>query len=341
MRIWRVAAAASLTSVAVDGTLACVRSGGFIPWKELAPFLSATAIAIFAGYLVSWWSLLKPLAGKLRLSITAWAFAAAVGHVAIIPGIAMLRWNGRMSSPVELVWALAGGCLLGGIAYLVLARRSLDTTPRHSGRLWSLGVGACLMAVILSPLASPTETARDPRQTTRHAIPRVILITVDTLRADALSSYAPEAPPTPHLDTFTRNGFHFAQARAPSTWTLTSMSTILTGVSPLVLENLRINSALPTALTTLAERMSAAGYLTAAIGENPVLAPRAGLDRGFDLYKFFPSQVPNPPLGWLLLRVLKPESVIFDSASREAHPDRDSVDGETPGRRLLSMASLL
>ena len=77
----------------------------------------------------------------------------------------------------------------------------------------------------------------------------------------------------------------FDAARAPSPWTLPSMTSIMTGVSPLVHRAVRRNSRTPAAIPTLAERMAQAGYRTGALGHNYVLAPWRGLDRGFDTYR--------------------------------------------------------
>ena len=112
--------------------------------------------------------------------------------------------------------------------------------------------------------------------------PSVLLITIDTLRADAVG---PQAGVTPALDGLARLGTTFTQATSVSPLTLPSHASMLTGVRP-ALHGLTVNgvavSQLPGA--TLAESLSGAGYSTAAFVSSAMLDHRHGLDRGFDVY---------------------------------------------------------
>ncbi|HEX4953168.1 MAG TPA: sulfatase-like hydrolase/transferase [Thermoanaerobaculia bacterium] len=113
----------------------------------------------------------------------------------------------------------------------------------------------------------------------------MLLITLDTVRADRLGSYGGPAGLTPHLDELAAGGVRFAQAMAAAPLTLPSHATILSGVLPPA-HGLHLNGfgALPADTPTLATRLSAAGYRTAAFVASFVLDRRFGLARGFEVY---------------------------------------------------------
>src|SRR5262247_2371814 len=91
----------------------------------------------------------------------------------------------------------------------------------------------------------------------------VLLITIDTLRADALGVYGSQTGASPHLDQLARRGVLFEQAHASSPNTLPSHVSILTGLHPYH-HRIRENavSALSELHVTLAKRFSDAGYAT-------------------------------------------------------------------------------
>jgi len=112
----------------------------------------------------------------------------------------------------------------------------------------------------------------------------LLLITLDTTRADALGCYG-AARPTPTLDRLAATGVRYSRALAPTPLTLPSHASLLTGLDP-VEHGVRGNGgdALPVGIPTLAERLHAAGYATAAVVASRVLDRRFGLGRGFDEY---------------------------------------------------------
>ena len=113
----------------------------------------------------------------------------------------------------------------------------------------------------------------------------VLLITVDTLRADALGCYGNTHAATPWMDRLAAAGTRFAVARAHNVVTLPSHANILSGRYPLA-HGVRDNSGFrfPSGLDTLATMLKARGYRTAAFVSAFPVASRFGLGRGFDLY---------------------------------------------------------
>ena len=141
------------------------------------------------------------------------------------------------------------------------------------------------MAVTAAVLAAPG-CGRGVREGgSRRAAPDVLLITIDTLRADHLGCYGYAGAHTPHLDRLASRGARFPVAVAHAPLTAPSHASILTGVTPLA-HGVRDNGAyvLPQTVRTLADDFHQAGYRTAGFVSGFPLKRRFGFDRGFDSY---------------------------------------------------------
>ncbi|MBC7349104.1 MAG: sulfatase-like hydrolase/transferase [Candidatus Aminicenantes bacterium] len=113
----------------------------------------------------------------------------------------------------------------------------------------------------------------------------LILVTVDTLRADRLGCYGHRPDVTPAINRLAREGLLFENCIAPTPLTLPSHTTILTGTLP-IHHGVRDNGGFvaPAQLETMAESFRAADYKTAAFVSAYVLDSRWGLNQGFDYY---------------------------------------------------------
>lgn len=112
----------------------------------------------------------------------------------------------------------------------------------------------------------------------------VLLITLDTTRADRLGCYGYGPAATPHLDRLAREGVRFERVYCPAPLTLPSHSSILTGLHPAT-HGVRNNGHdLSPKWRTLAEILKAGGFATAAFVSAFSVDSRFGLDRGFDVY---------------------------------------------------------
>lgn len=116
--------------------------------------------------------------------------------------------------------------------------------------------------------------------------PRVLLLTVDTLRPDFLSLNGYDRPTTPFLDTLLSRGFVFEHAMSPIGRTTQALSSLLTGLYPQDHGVLRLTDRLPGDVPYLPDLARRAGYATVAVVSNHILRPERGLDRGFDVYDF-------------------------------------------------------
>lgn len=121
--------------------------------------------------------------------------------------------------------------------------------------------------------------------------PSVLLITLDTTRADALGCYGANVKVTPHLDALAAEGVRFEWARTVTPTTLPAHTSMLTGLYP-HRHTVRDNSlsAVPQGALTVAERARAAGFATAAFVSAKVLDRAFGLDQGFEHYSQPPRE---------------------------------------------------
>jgi arylsulfatase A-like enzyme/predicted TPR repeat methyltransferase len=142
--------------------------------------------------------------------------------------------------------------------------------------------------------------------------PNLVLVTLDTVRADHLGCYGDRAAVTPFLDRLAAEGIRFAQASAPVPLTLPSHTTLLTGLLP-PHHGLRNNGAgaLSGNTATLATLLADKGYRTGAFVGAFVLDRRFGLARGFEVYD---DEVPRDPLAGAVLEAERPGREVIDRA---------------------------
>ncbi|NEO25512.1 MAG: sulfatase [Kamptonema sp. SIO4C4] len=110
----------------------------------------------------------------------------------------------------------------------------------------------------------------------------IVLLVLDTQRADRLSCYGYEKPTSPAIDAFAAESTLFQRGVAAAQWTIPSHGSMFTGVYPSEHQMVQSYSRLPDSLPTLAERLRDGGYYTAAFCNNPLVGViNNGLRRGF------------------------------------------------------------
>ncbi|MEW6743193.1 MAG: sulfatase-like hydrolase/transferase [Planctomycetota bacterium] len=105
-----------------------------------------------------------------------------------------------------------------------------------------------------------------------------VLILLDTVRADHVSSYGHWRETSPHFDRLAAKGVRFEHVVAPAPWTLPSVAGLLAGEYP---ARLFPDRAQPMLARSLAERFREAGFTTAAVTEGAFVSKAYGFDRGF------------------------------------------------------------
>ena len=240
--------------------------------------------------------LLMPLAALGRRFLPAWRrgdrlgaswsmffalTAALVGNMVVSFLTSVPAVPPRLAPWINLAAALAIGLTASALR-----------PPYAWVRGWALATLVLLVLTFVpyppAPAAPPAEKAAavSPADPTR---PDVVLISIDTLRADHLGAYGRAPTLTPEMDRLAREGVVFTRALASSPWTTPSVASLLTGLPvtrhgagrPLS-SGLTFNrSPLPASFTTLAERFAAAGYRTRAVVANAFLHPESGMAQGF------------------------------------------------------------
>ncbi len=118
----------------------------------------------------------------------------------------------------------------------------------------------------------------------------IVLISIDTLRADHVGLYGYERGTTPRLDALGAESLVFERAYSSASHTLPAHVSLLTGVEPYHHGVITSDDALPAEISTLARLLSEAGYQTGGFVNSGYLHKKFGLARGFDVYDFAHNQ---------------------------------------------------
>lgn len=214
--------------------------------------------------------------------------------------------NGRIAGVTTWPSLLANAALLAGALVLVVA---LDRLLQKRGKREKPGRALLILALAVDVIALATIGWLGSERLARAeavganagAGPNIVLITVDTLRADHLSSYGYRLMETPQMDRLAREGVRFARAIAPSSWTLPSLVSIQTGNDPVVHGQMTDDSLLSAEITTAAEALREHGYQTAAFVTNAYVRAKKGLAQGFAVYQHAEDQRFAPTFNGLSL----------------------------------------
>lgn len=162
--------------------------------------------------------------------------------------------------------------------------------------------------------------------------PNLILISIDTLRADHLGSYGYERPTSPALDVLASEGAVFENVSSTAPWTLPAHGSLLTGLYP-SRHGLKSNrSQLPADVRTLAEILSERGFRTAAFVNSHYVSDRYGFARGFEQFEYIeenvasvaPCAVGDEAIAWLSKRQKRPFFLFLHTY--DVHSDYRSLE---------------
>jgi arylsulfatase A-like enzyme/cytochrome c-type biogenesis protein CcmH/NrfG len=189
----------------------------------------------------------------------------------------------------------------------------MTISARHRKLLGAvlLGIGFLALLYLLSLRRSTAPGAHSAKLGGAN----VLLITLDTTRADRIGCYGYERAETPRLDRLAAEGLLFEHCITPSAYTLPSHSSIMTGTYP-PYHGVRINgnAGLADVQVTMAERLRDRGYKTGAFVGAFVLDGRWGLNQGFDHYDDDFDVPPDQRLD--LAGVQRPANVVVDAAMK-------------------------
>jgi len=194
----------------------------------------------------------------------------------------------------------AGIALMAGLIVAIGALRHGPTIwPRCislQARLWppsrslirqgALFTGAVFVGLLAARMIVRAPEARSqfhPNEVGGNR-PNVVMIALDTARADHFSAYGYAKPTTPNMDNLAKKGVLFETAIAPAPWTLPSFASVLTGTLPHQ-NGAAVDTPLAEGFLTLASILNSRGYQTGGFNANFTEGTaRTGLAQGFDLY---------------------------------------------------------
>jgi arylsulfatase A-like enzyme/cytochrome c-type biogenesis protein CcmH/NrfG len=197
-------------------------------------------------------------------------------------------------------------------------RRAALLLVASAGLVWAL-----VVVLARHRGGDPGTTLRPWWAQRRVEKPNVVLVTLDTTRADHVGCYGDPEARTPAIDALARRGVQFTQAATVAPLTLPAHSSIMTGFYP-TYHGVRLNgsTALSQEQTTLAEALSREGYQTGAFVGAFVLDGRWGLNQGFGVYD---DQFDMKKFKHLdLAGVQRPGNQVMDAALHwlEGHKDK-------------------
>ena len=164
----------------------------------------------------------------------------------------------------------------------------LDTRANSYFQPWSCFRFFCRVFFLTPPIIASlflgVVAGAGCQKTRAPAPPHVVLLTVDALRSDHLSVMGYSRQTTPFLDSLCRKGILFQSVIAQSSYTKTSMASLLTGLDPNTVGAFLADDVLPEGVTTLAETLKKRGYRTGCAQANPSLEAKFGFGQGFDWY---------------------------------------------------------
>jgi len=157
---------------------------------------------------------------------------------------------------------------------------SVPNAGRRGAR--SSSVAAALLAlVIVLPVAA---CSGEPAPPVPQRTPNIVLVTIDTLRADHLEAYGYPRATAPFLARLASSGVRFARGVSQAPWTLPAMASVHSSLLPSQHGAIEAETALPQAAETLAERLQAAGYATVGVVSHEFVSAKHGFAQGFDVF---------------------------------------------------------
>jgi arylsulfatase A-like enzyme len=262
--------------------------GLFASYELHEPVLMAAAFLVFALLIATH---VVEHGGTGRRVERAWGNWRAAVILAVVPFLAQPR--AERGWPPLLALSAAAAVVALAFWPVILSKRQFTVRPTHPWLRFASLALLCTAGCMPGMLAEETEPVLPTTSASAPASPHrpnVIVVTLDTVRADHLSVYGYPQDTTPNLRTWWRQGAtRYTRAFATSDMTLASHASIFTGLLPSEhgahRRGPRPDTGLRPSADTLAIRLHQAGFVTAGIAANAAyLSPRFGFNAGFDYY---------------------------------------------------------
>ncbi|MBI3449470.1 MAG: sulfatase [Acidobacteria bacterium] len=254
--------------------------------------LDAASLVLWGTASGAGWGLCFGAAGAALLSGRAGVLAAACWPVEALAISALSSW--LLRSTASPVWAARGALLAGmaGATLVTFAASRVDTGRRRGAAVsrW-VGPGLAAAAVVaLAPAAWILARASFREPAPAAGAPNILLVSIDTLRADAVGAFRrgrPHLPEldravTPRIDAEAARGVAFTEASTPLPKTPEALASLMTGLYPGRHGLKNLFSTLPASHATIASSLRARGWATRGVVANMLVGRWSGLGRGFD-----------------------------------------------------------
>ncbi|GMW01112.1 MAG: hypothetical protein AMXMBFR84_22490 [Candidatus Hydrogenedentota bacterium] len=232
-----------------------------------------------------------------RLGPASVSFGITLGTILAVGVLIIGRWRYQRDVLIEhalsrnenlavfgaaLAVFAVGFAVGGGIAFALRNRTPLWSRALATGALIAVIAAAFFRSAMYVPEAEQRQF--DPLPSAQG--PNIILVAIDTLRADYLRAYRPDAKAyTPNIDAFLGDSVLFASSFAQSSWTKASFGTIFSGMHPQAHKAVTKSASLPNDVETLAEGLFAGGYYTQGFPNNANIFSVFNYGQGFVQYK--------------------------------------------------------
>ena len=245
------------------------------------------ALGIVAALVLGW---MRPLWSERRPAVL--AAILLVFEVALLyASVPINRRLPPISHPTSMAVNLGlvlGATVLALLLFRVAGKAISARLPEFSDktkiRLFGWAVALCVCGVLVAMVFEAREPKKNPLATGRIDAPNVLLVSVDTLRADHLPAYGYPHIRTPAVDRLAQNGTVFENIFSTSSWTLPACATLATGRTPRANHVQLTRDTLPDQATTLAQAMRQSGRATVGISANRFVSEPYGFARGFDRF---------------------------------------------------------
>lgn len=254
-----------------------------------------------------------------------------------------------LESPSAGTKALAGAGIAALVVFIAVWTAARATTRRlrteiiAGNRVWAIPI-VVLVAFALRAQAGDDDLPDGNPQPKRLAGGGVILVVVDTLRADVLGAYGGSdhraEPPSPHFDALAAHGRLYQDASAQASWTRPAVATLLTSRHVSGHDTMSKAAILPVELPTIATELGKVGVKSGAVVTNYNLEEAYGFSRGFDEFSYLaPARYLGAPAranrlaAYNVYRLLRER--LFKSARESRHFYRDARTVNAAGMEIL------
>jgi arylsulfatase A-like enzyme len=234
--------------------------------------------------------------------------------------------------PIPTTWTVGLGIAVVGGGLIALLAWGLTRMSSAGIKTVRAALVACLVAgFVWTPLFGPYGGVLRRAEAKKAQAParNVLLIIMDTLRADYLDCYGATWGASPVVDRLAAGGALFENNVGQSTWTLPSTASILTGLHPSTHGAVATGMSVSSTSPMIAEVLQRAGYRTGAFTENAYIRPQCGFGRGFDRFwtYWLPWVLDRTVLYRVLARLPSPKLPKIEFTNKKAYVTIPDIAG--------------